>query len=74
MDEKELAAREAALVEKEAQLAKKEKHIEQKEQEIIYKGSKERLYDKIKVPVKVLDVIIVLCFIAIAVCLILGSR
>ncbi|MEG0166787.1 MAG: hypothetical protein RSD01_03170 [Ruthenibacterium sp.] len=74
MDEKTLAEKEAALQAKEAELAEKEAHLQKKEDEIIYKGAKERLYDKVKIPIKVLDVFIVICFVAIALCLFFGMR
>ena len=72
MDEKEFAAREAALAEKEAQLAEKQKQLEDKEKNVIYKGAKETLYDKLNIPIWALDIIIVACFAGIAIALFLG--
>lgn len=74
MDEKMLAEKEAALQAKEAELAEKEANLQKKEEEIIYKGAKERLYDKVKIPIKYLDIFIALCFVAIVLCLIFGMR
>ncbi|MEG3030608.1 MAG: hypothetical protein RR827_09465 [Oscillospiraceae bacterium] len=74
MDEKTLAEKEAELQAKEAELAEKEAELQKKEDEIIYKGAKERLYDKVKIPIKVLDIFIAICFVAIVICLFLGMR
>ncbi|MEG1895246.1 MAG: hypothetical protein RR162_03320 [Oscillospiraceae bacterium] len=74
MDEKTLAEKEAELQAKEAELAEKEATLQKKEDEIIYKGAKERLYDKVKIPIKVLDIFIVICFAAILLCFFLGMR
>ncbi|MFR5602528.1 MAG: hypothetical protein ACLTKI_09410 [Lachnospiraceae bacterium] len=67
MEEKEeldLSEREALLAEKEAMLKEKEEELEKRE-EVVFKNAKERLYDKINVPIWVLDVIIAACLIAI---------
>ncbi|MEG0305126.1 MAG: hypothetical protein RR576_10140 [Oscillospiraceae bacterium] len=74
MDEKTLAEKEAALQEKEAELADKEANLQKKEDEIINKGAKERLYDKIKIPIKVLDIFIAICFVAIVLCFFFGMQ
>ncbi len=38
------------------------------------KNFKERMYDRIRIPLRVLDIIIVLLFVSIVVCVILGMR
>ena len=45
-----------------------------KEQETPPKGFKERLYDRVKIPLKALDVIITLLVIALIAVLIIGTR
>ncbi len=74
MEEKDIAAREAALAEKEAQLTEREQRVQKKEDEIIYKGAKERLYDKIHVPVKVLDILIIASIAIIVLIFIFGRQ
>lgn len=45
-----------------------------KEQETPPKGFKERLYDRVKIPLKALDIIIALLVIALIAVLIIGTR
>lgn len=75
MDEKEdlLRQREAELAEKEEQLKQKEEEVN-KLKEAVYKNAKERLYDKIHVPVWVLDVIIACGLAAIVLIFLLKSN
>ncbi|MEG0769948.1 MAG: hypothetical protein RSG59_08485 [Ruthenibacterium sp.] len=72
MDEKELEERASALAEKEAQLAQKQQQLEEKEKNIIYKGAKEHFYDKLNIPLWLLDAIIAACFAGILLAIILG--
>lgn len=71
MDEQDLTRREAELRQKEQDLARREQQVEEKER-IVRKNVVESLYDKIRVPVKYVDIFIGLCVAAIVVCVILG--
>lgn len=64
LTETELAQKEQELTEKAAELKEKEKDLKQRE-EVVFKNAKEKLYDKIHIPVKALDVIIIACFVVI---------
>jgi len=61
----EFTWREQELARKETELKEKEEALKAKE-EIVYKNAKERLYDKIHVSVRTMDVII-FCLIALVV-------
>ncbi len=65
MDENELK-------QKEAELAEREERLKEAEDKVIRKGAKEHLYDKINIPLKYIDMIIVALFAGIIIFLILG--
>lgn len=58
----DLSRREEELARREAALQEKEKELEHRE-EVVFKNAKEKLYDRIHVPIWVLDVIIAVCLI-----------
>ena len=74
-DEKErgLAAREAELKKREAERTRAQQALDEQEK----RGPanlKERLYDKIRIPIWALDLIIGACLVGIVVCIVLGMR
>ncbi len=65
--------REALLNRKEAELKQREAEVEVREEKAEeFKNAKERLYDKINVPIKYLDIFIGVCAAAIVVLIIMG--
>lgn len=73
-NEKELLLqREEELAEREAQLKQKEEELKELE-EVVYKNAKERLYDKIHIPIWLLDVIIFGCLAGVILIFLLKSN
>lgn len=71
--EKELEQREALLKSKEEELKQREVEVEAREEEVEeFKNAKERLYDKINIPIKYLDIFIGICVAAIVVLTVMG--
>lgn len=71
-DEQTLARREAELQRKEEELAQREQQLEQAARTVA-KNNKERLYDRVKIPLWLLDLIIAACFVAFFVVVALGA-
>lgn len=73
MNRKELEEKEALLQKKEEELKQREEEIkarEEKPKEL--KNAKERLYDKINIPVRYLDLFIGACMVAIVILIVMG--